>query len=86
MLCSRSGGLRTRIAMYCGCRIFKMAAKVEKFPRLCALFFARHSSFLRTFSAITYTYTYLGFFCEEKKNQYSSLQSKTRRVKFESLV
>ena len=49
VLCSRSGGVRTGIAMYCGCRIFKMAVKVEKFPRLCALFFGRHSSFLRTF-------------------------------------
>ena len=32
----QSGGVRTGIAMHCGCRIFKMAAKLEKFPRLCA--------------------------------------------------
>ena len=39
--------VRTRNAMHCGCRIFKMAAKVEKFPLLYALYFDRHSSFLR---------------------------------------
>ena len=27
--------------MHCGCRIFKVAAKVEKFPRLYALYFDR---------------------------------------------
>ena len=48
-----SGGVRTGIAMHCGCRIFKMAAKVEKFPRLYALYFERHSSFLRKLSTIT---------------------------------
>ena len=48
-----SGGVRTGIAMHCGCRIFKMAAKVEKFPRLYALYFDRHSSFLRKLSTIT---------------------------------
>ena len=30
-------GVRTGIAMHCGCRIFKMAAKVEKFRKLYAL-------------------------------------------------
>ena len=48
-----SGGVLTGIAMHCGCRIFKMAAKVEKFPRLYALYFDRHSSFLRKLSTIT---------------------------------
>ena len=48
-----AGGVRTGIAMHCGCRIFKMAAKVEKFPRLYALYFDRHSSFLRKLSTIT---------------------------------
>ena len=48
-----SGGVRTGIAMHCGCRIFKMAAKVEKFPWLYALYFDRHSSFLRKLSTIT---------------------------------
>ena len=47
------GGVRTGIAMHCGCRIFKMATKVEKLPRLYALYFDRHSSFLRTLSTIT---------------------------------
>ena len=28
---SKSGGVRTTIAMHCGCRIFDMAAKVKKF-------------------------------------------------------
>ena len=35
------------------CRIFKMAAKVEKFPRLYALYFDRNSCFLRKLSTIT---------------------------------
>ena len=35
--------------MHCGFKIFKMAAKVEKFRRLYALFFNRYSSFLRSF-------------------------------------
>ena len=48
-----SGGVRTGIAMHCGCRIFKMAAKVEKFSWLYALYFDRHSSFLRKLSTIT---------------------------------
>ena len=43
----RAGGVRTTIAMHCGFNIFKMAAKVEKFRRLYALFFNRYSSFLR---------------------------------------
>ena len=47
------GGVRTGIAMHCGCRIFKMAAKVEIFPRLYALYFDRHSSFLRKLSTVT---------------------------------
>ena len=34
-----AGGVRTTIAMHCGFKIFKMAAKVEKFRRLYALFF-----------------------------------------------
>ena len=33
-----AGGVRTTIAMHCGFKIFKMAAKVEKFRRLYALF------------------------------------------------
>ena len=41
------GGVRTTTAMHCGFKIFKMAAKVEKFHRLYALFFNRYSSFLR---------------------------------------
>ena len=41
------GGVRTTTAMHCGFKIFKMAAKVEKFRRLYALFFNRYSSFLR---------------------------------------
>ena len=45
------GGVRTGIAMHCGCRILEMAAKVEKFSRLYALFFDR--SFLRKLSTIT---------------------------------
>ena len=36
------GGVRTGIGMHCGCRILKMAAKVEKFRRLYALFFDSH--------------------------------------------
>ena len=48
-----SGGVRTTIAMHCGCKIFKMAAKVEKFRRLYALFFNRYSSFLRSFFSIS---------------------------------
>ena len=47
------GGVRTGIAMHCGCRILKMAAKAEKFSRLYALYFDRHSSFLRKLSTIT---------------------------------
>ena len=43
------GGVRTTIAMHCGIKIFKMAAKVEKFRRLYALLFNRYSSFLRSF-------------------------------------
>ena len=48
-----SGGVRTTIAMHCGFKIFKMAAKVEKFRRLYALFFNRYSSFLRSFFSIS---------------------------------
>ena len=48
-----SGGVRTTIAMHCGCKIFKMAAKVEKFRRLYALFFNRCISFLRSFFSIS---------------------------------
>ena len=44
-----AGGVRTTIAMHCGIKIFKMAAKVEKFRRLYALLFNRYSSFLRSF-------------------------------------
>ena len=44
---SAPGGVRTTTAMHCGFKIFKMAAKVEKFHRLYALFFNRYSSFLR---------------------------------------
>ena len=33
--------------MHCGCKVYKMAAKVEKFRRLYALFFNRYSSFLK---------------------------------------
>ena len=44
------GGVHTTIAMHCGIKIFKMAAKVEKFRRLYALLFNRYSSFLRSFS------------------------------------
>ena len=47
------GSVRTGTAMHCGCKIFKVAAKVEKFPRLYALYFDRHSSFLRKLSTIT---------------------------------
>ena len=36
-----SGGVRTTIAMHCGLKMFKMAAKVETFRRLYALFFNR---------------------------------------------
>ena len=43
----KAGGVRTTTAMHCGFKIFKMAAKVEKFRRLYALFFNRYSSFLR---------------------------------------
>ena len=45
----KAGGVRTTIAMHCGIKIFKMAAKVEKFRRLYALLFNRYSSFLRSF-------------------------------------
>ena len=45
----RPGGVRTTIAIHCGFKIFKMAAKVEKFRRLYALFFNRYNSFLRSF-------------------------------------
>ena len=45
----KSGGVRTTIAMHYGFKIFKMAAKVEKFRRLYALFFNRYSAFLRSF-------------------------------------
>ena len=48
-----AGGVRTTIAMHCGFKIFKMAAKVEKFRRLYALFFNRYSSFLRSFFSIS---------------------------------
>ena len=51
--CGQPGGVCTVIAMHCGCRIFKMAAKVQKFPRLYALYFDRYSSFLRKLSTIT---------------------------------
>ena len=34
----RTGGVRTTIAMHCGFKIFKMAAKVEKFRRLMLYF------------------------------------------------
>ena len=51
--CVESGGVRTTIAMHCGFKIFKMAAKVEKFRRLYALFFNRYSSFLRSFFSIS---------------------------------
>ena len=47
------GGVRTTIAMHCGFKIFIMAAKVEKFCRLYALFFNRYSSFLRSFFSIS---------------------------------
>ena len=30
-ICSKAGGVRTGIATHCGCRIFKMAAKLENF-------------------------------------------------------
>ena len=46
----------------------RVAAKIEKFPRLHPLFFNRHSSFLRKLSAIPLTYTYLGFYCEEQQS------------------
>ena len=47
------GGVRTTIAMHCGCKIFKIAAEVEKFRRLYALFLNRYSSFLRSFLSIS---------------------------------
>ena len=47
------GGMRTTIAMHCGFKIFKMAAKVEKFRGLYALFFNRYNSFLRSFFSIS---------------------------------
>ena len=47
------GGVRTTIAMHCGCKIVKMAAKVEKFRGLYALFFNRYSSFLRSFFSVS---------------------------------
>ena len=77
-------GVLTVIAMHCRCRIFKMAAKIEKLPKLYVVFFDWYSSFLRKFSTVTWTYTYLGFFCAEKKI-YSSLQSKTRSTKIHPL-
>ena len=48
-----AGGVRTTIAMHCGFKIFKMAAKVQKFRRLYALFFSGYSSFLRSFFSIS---------------------------------
>ena len=48
-----SGGVRTTTAMHCGCKIFKMAVKVEKFLMLYALFFNRYISFLRSFFSIS---------------------------------
>ena len=48
-----SGGVRTTIAMHCGCKIFKMAVKVEKFRMLYALFFNRYISFLGSFFSIS---------------------------------
>ena len=44
---------RSAITVHCGCKIFKMAARVEKFRRLHALFFNRHSYFLRSFFSIS---------------------------------
>ena len=61
------GGVRTTIAMHCGCKIFKIAAEVEKFRRLYALFFNRYSSFLRSFFSISQANICLDFFCEEKQ-------------------
>ena len=51
----KSGGVPTTIAMHCGFKIFKMAAKVEEFEfrRLYALFFCRYRSFLRSFFSIS---------------------------------
>ena len=49
----KPGGVRTTIAMHCGFKIFKMAAKVEKFRRLYALFFNRYSPFLRSLFSIS---------------------------------
>ena len=49
----KPGGVRNTIAMHCRFKIFKMAAKVEKFRRLYALFFNRYSSFLRSFFSIS---------------------------------
>ena len=48
-----AGGVRITIAMHCGCKIFKMAAKVEKFRRLYALFLNKYSSFVRSFFSIS---------------------------------
>ena len=45
-----SGGVRTTIAMHCGCKI---KVKVEKFRMLYALFFNRYISFLRSFFSIS---------------------------------
>ena len=53
MLCYITGSVRTTIAMHFGFKILKMAAKVEKFRRLHALFFNRYSSFLRSFFSIS---------------------------------
>ena len=54
----RPGGVRTTTAMHCGFKIFKMAAKVEKFRRLYALFFNRYSSFASDYEQNTPEYTY----------------------------
>ena len=59
--CSFPGGVRTTIAMHCGCKIFKMAVKVKKFHRLYALFFNIYSSFLISNNIC------LDFFCQEKQ-------------------
>ena len=52
--------------MHCGCKIFKMAAKVEKFRSLYALFLSRYSSVLRSFFSMSKANICLYFFCEEK--------------------
>ena len=44
--CHSPDGVRTTITMHCEFKIFKMAAKVEKFRMLYALFFNRYRCFL----------------------------------------